>query len=366
MPLELLDKLAGIEQHYDELNQLLMEVGDDYQRAAELNKERIDLEPIVNKAREYRRALDRLDEARAFAEEDDLDLRMLAEAEILDLEPQIDRLEHEIKSMLLPRDPRDERSVIMEIRAGTGGDEAAIFAADLFRLYAHYAEMRKWSNEVLSTNEIGIGGYKEIIFMIKGKGAYSRLKYESGVHRVQRVPVTESQGRIHTSTATVAVLAEVDEVEINIPESDIHVDVYRSAGAGGQNVQKNATAVRITHLPTGIVVACQDERSQLQNRMRAMSILRARLYEMETEKRQAEIDANRRSQVGSGERAEKIRTYNYPQSRVTDHRINLSTYNLTGFMAGGLLDDFIDELATRDEAERLSAMGEETVAEGGN
>jgi len=293
-------------------------------------------------------------------------MRMLAEAEILDLEPQIDRLEHEIKSMLLPRDPRDERSVIMEIRAGTGGDEAAIFAADLFRLYAHYAEMRKWSIEVLSTNEIGIGGYKEIIFMIKGKGAYSRLKYESGVHRVQRVPVTESQGRIHTSTATVAVLAEVDEVEINIPESDIHVDVYRSAGAGGQNVQKNATAVRITHLPTGIVVACQDERSQLQNRLRAMSILRARLYEMETEKRQAEIDANRRSQVGSGERAEKIRTYNYPQSRVTDHRINLSTYNLTGFMTGGLLDDFIDELATRDEAERLSTMGEEPVTEGGN
>ena len=366
MPLELLDKLAGIEQHYDELNHLLMEVGDDYQRAAELNKERIDLEPIVNKAREYRQALDRLDDACSFVDGDDIDLRMLAEAEILELEPQIDQLEHEIKSMLLPRDPRDERSVIMEIRAGTGGDEAAIFAADLFRLYSHYAEARKWSIEVLSTNEIGIGGFKEIIFMIKGKGAYSRLKYESGVHRVQRVPVTESQGRIHTSTATVAVLAEVDEVEINIPESDIHMDVYRSAGAGGQNVQKNATAVRITHIPTGIVVACQDERSQLQNRLRAMSILRARLYEMEQEKRRAEIDANRRSQVGTGERAEKIRTYNYPQSRVTDHRVNHSTYNLTGFMTGALLDDFIDELATRDEAERLSTMGEEAVTEGGD
>jgi peptide chain release factor 1 len=201
--------------------------------------------------------------------------------------------------------------------------------------------------------------------MVKGRGAYSRLKYESGVHRVQRVPVTESQGRIHTSTATVAVLAEVDEVEINIPESDIHMDVYKSAGAGGQNVQKNATAVRITHIPTGIVVACQDERSQLQNRLRAMSILRARLYEIEEEKRRAEIDANRRSQVGTGERAEKIRTYNYPQSRVTDHRINLSTYNLTGFMTGGLLDDFIDELATRDEAERLATMGEEPVTENG-
>jgi peptide chain release factor 1 len=359
----MLDKLVGIEQRYDEVSRLLMEVGDDYQRAAELNKERIDLEPIVTNARDYRQALERMEEARALLDGDDVELRMLAEAEILDLEPKIDALEKEIKSMLLPKDPRDMRNVIMEIRAGTGGDEAAIFAADLFRLYARYAEARKWTIEVLSTNEIGIGGYKEIIFMVKGKGAYSRLKYESGVHRVQRVPVTESQGRIHTSTATVAVLAEVDEVEINIPESDIHMDVYKSAGAGGQNVQKNATAVRITHLPSGIVVACQDERSQLQNRLRAMSILRARLYEIEEAKRSAEIDANRRSQVGTGERAEKIRTYNYPQSRVTDHRINVSTYNLAGFMSGALLDDFIDELATRDESERLSAVGEEEVAE---
>jgi peptide chain release factor 1 len=366
MPLELVEKLAGIEQRYDDLNQQLMEVGDDYQHAAELNKERIDLEPIIQKAREYHQALDRLEEARSLVDGEDLDLKMLAEAEILDLEPQIGRLENEIKSMLLPKDPRDDRNVIMEIRAGTGGDEAAIFAADLFRLYSHYAEIRKWSIEVLSSSEIGIGGYKEIIFMVKGKGAYSRLKYESGVHRVQRVPVTESQGRIHTSTATVAVLAEVDEVEINIPESDIHVDVFRSSGAGGQNVQKNATAVRITHIPTGIVVACQDERSQLQNRLRAMSILRARLYEMEEEKRQSEIDTNRRSQVGTGERSEKIRTYNYPQSRVTDHRINQSTYNLAGFMTGGLLDSFIDELATRDEAERLTNLGEETVVEGGS
>jgi peptide chain release factor 1 len=363
MSSDMLDKLIGIEEHYDEINRLMMEVGDDYQRAAELNKERIDLEPIVTRAREYRQALERMEEARELLDGDDVELKMLAEAEILDLEPQIDKLEREIKSMLLPRDPRDDRSVIMEIRAGTGGDEAAIFAADLFRLYSHYAEVHKWTIELLSTNEIGIGGYKEIIFLVKGKGAYSRLKYESGVHRVQRVPVTESQGRIHTSTATVAVLAEVDEVEINIPESDIHMDVYRSAGAGGQNVQKNATAVRITHIPTGIVVACQDERSQLQNRTRAMSILRARLYEMEEEKRSAEIDANRRSQVGTGERSEKIRTYNYPQSRVTDHRINVSTYNLTGFMTGSMLDDFIDELATRDESDRLSAINEVSVVE---
>lgn len=363
MASDLVEKLAGIEDRFDEINRQMMEVGDNYQRAAELNKERIDLEPIVKKAREYHQALERIEEARSFIDGDDVDLKMLAEAEILDLEPQIESLEDEIKSMLLPKDPRDERNVIMEIRAGTGGDEAAIFAADLFRLYSHYTEPRKWIIEVLSSNEIGIGGYKEIIFLVKGKGAYSRLKYESGVHRVQRVPVTESQGRIHTSTATVAVLAEVDEVEINIPESDIRMDVYRSAGAGGQNVQKNATAVRITHIPTGIVVACQDERSQLQNRMRAMSILRARLYEMEEEKRRAEIDENRRSQVGTGERAEKIRTYNYPQSRVTDHRVNMSTYNLTGFMTGALLDEFIDELATRDEAERLSTIIDEPVTE---
>ena len=355
----MLDKLIGIEKRYAELNRELQVVGDDYQRAAELNKERIDLEPLVQKAEQFRQALDRIDEARTLLDGDDDELRMLAEAEILDLEPQVDRLEAELKNMLLPKDPRDARNVIMEIRAGTGGDEAAIFAADLFRLYTRYAEARRWTVEVLSASEIGIGGYKEIIFMVKGRGAYSRLKYESGVHRVQRVPVTESQGRIHTSTSTVAVLAEVDEVEVDIPESDIRTDVYRSAGAGGQNVQKNATAVRLTHIPTGLVVACQDERSQLQNKTRAMSILRARLYEMEEERRRSEREESRRTQVGTGERSEKIRTYNYPQSRVTDHRINVSTYNLAGFMTGSQLDDFIDELATRDESERLGAIGED-------
>jgi peptide chain release factor 1 len=350
----MLNKLRGIEERYEELNQLLMEVGDDYQRAAELAKERADLEEIVSKTQQYRQALDQLDEAQAVIEAGDEELLELAELEINELEPQIERLENEIKTLLLPKDPRDDRNVIMEIRAGAGGDEAGIFAADLFRMYSRYAERQGWSVEILSENATGVGGYKEIVFEIKGHGAFSRLKYESGVHRVQRVPVTESQGRIHTSTATVAVMAEVDEVEIKIPDGDIKMDVYKSAGAGGQNVQKNATAVRLTHIPTGMVVQCQDERSQLQNRMRAMGILRARLYELEEDKRQREIDADRRSQVGSGDRSEKIRTYNYPQSRVTDHRINLSSYNLPSVLDGDILE-FIEELATRDEAERLAA-----------
>ncbi|MBN2547694.1 MAG: peptide chain release factor 1 [Anaerolineales bacterium] len=352
----MLDKLAAIEERYEELNRLLMEVGDDYQRAAELAKERAELEPLVEKTRRYRQALTRLEEGRALQDSEDEELAQLAWAEIAETEPQIDQLEDEIKSMLVPKDPRDQRNVIVEIRAGTGGDEAALFAADLFRMYSHYAENRRWEIDVLSANEIGIGGYKEIIFMLKGRGAFSRLKYESGVHRVQRVPITESSGRIHTSTATVAVLAEVDEVEVNIPDGDIRTEVYKSAGAGGQNVQKNATAVRIIHLPTGMVVQCQDERSQLQNRMRAMSILRARLFEIEQEKQRQEVDDARRSQVGTGERSEKIRTYNYPQSRVTDHRINLSNYNLPVVM-GGEIDEFIDELSLRDETDRLSAVG---------
>lgn len=352
----MLEKLAGIEERYQELNQLLMEVGDDYQRAAELGIERAELEPVVEKARQYHELLERREEAQALLDAQDDELRELAEVELADVEPQIEEIEEQIKSMLLPKDRRDQRNVIMEIRAGTGGDEAALFAADLFRMYSRYAERRGWSVEILSANEIGIGGFKEVIFMVKGRGAYSRLKYESGVHRVQRVPATESQGRIHTSTATVAVLAEVDDVEINIPDGDIRVDVYKSAGAGGQSVQKNATAVRLTHIPTGIVVQCQDERSQLQNRQRAMSILRARLYEMEEEKRRLEREEDRRSQVGSGERSEKIRTYNYPQSRVTDHRVNISSYNLPTVMDGDI-DEFIDELATRDEAERLAAVG---------
>jgi peptide chain release factor 1 len=351
----MLDKLAGIEARFDDINNLLLSVGDDYQRAADLNKERLDLEPIVLKAREYRRDLQRLEEARAVIEpEADLELRELAESEIADLEPRLADLERELKRMLVPRDPRDEKNVFVEIRAGTGGEEASLFAADLFRMYSRYAERQGWKVELVDSNAIGIGGFKEVVFMVKGKGAYSKLKYESGVHRVQRIPATEASGRIHTSTATVAVLAEVEEVDIVIPDSDLKVDVYRSSGAGGQNVQKNATAIRITHLPTGIVVACQDERSQLQNKLRAMSVLRARLYEIEEERRRSQQEADRRSQVGTGERSEKIRTYNYPQNRVTDHRINLSVHNLPAVMQGSI-DAFIDELSTRDEAERLAA-----------
>ena len=353
----MLEKIAGIENHYTELGRALLEVGNDYHRAAEINKERVDLEPLITKAGEYHTFLKRIEEAREILEnETDEELRMLAEAEIDELEPKIAQIESQLKSMLVPKDPRDEKNVIVEIRAGTGGDEAALFAADLFRMYTRYAENNHWKSEIMSENAIGIGGYKEVIFEIKGKGAFSKLKYESGVHRVQRVPETESSGRIHTSTATVAVLAEVEEVDIDIPDSELKIDVYKSAGAGGQNVQKNSTAVRITHIPTGMVVACQDERSQLQNKMRAMSILRARLYEIEEEKRRSELDEARRSQVGTGERSEKIRTYNYPQNRVTDHRIGHSSFNLPGIMEGAI-DEFIDELAQRDEAERLASSG---------
>jgi len=355
----MLDKLVGIENRYDDLHRLLLEVGNDYQRAAELNKERLNLEPMVEKSKEYRRDVARLEEAHAIIESgEDAEMRLLAESEIADLEPRAQALEKELKQMLVPKDPRDDKNVFVEIRAGTGGEEAAIFAADLYRMYTRYAERQGWKVVVMDSNAIGIGGFKEVVFQVKGKGAFSKLKYESGVHRVQRVPATESSGRIHTSTATVAVLAEVEDVDVEIPESDMKIDVFRSSGAGGQNVQKNATAIRITHLPTGMVVAVQDERSQLQNKLRAMSILRARLYEIEQEKRRSTQDADRRSQVGTGERSEKIRTYNYPQNRVTDHRINVSIFNLPEVMEGGI-DQFIEELSSRDEADRLSSSGVE-------
>ncbi|NQU30648.1 MAG: peptide chain release factor 1 [Anaerolineae bacterium] len=349
-------KLAGIEKHYEELGQQLMVVGDDYKLAANIGKERSEMEKIVQKAEIYRDLLSQIEDARSMVDnETDEELRSLAEMELEELEPQVEPLEVEIKSLLVPKDPRDGKNVIMEIRAGTGGDEAALFAADLYRIYTRYAENQNWETEILSQSNIGIGGLKEITFLIKGAGVYSQLKFESGVHRVQRVPSTESQGRIHTSTATIAVLAEVADVDIQIPTSDLRIDVYKSAGAGGQSVQKNSTAIRITHLPSGLVVACQDERSQLQNKLRAMAILRARLYEIAEEERRAKIDDARRSQVGKGERSEKIRTYNYPQSRVTDHRVNISSYNLAAVMEGDI-KEFIEELTTQDEADRLAAV----------
>jgi peptide chain release factor 1 len=354
----MLDKLVAIENRYAELGRLLEENATDYQVVAEYAKERTEIEPVVVKSQEYRSVLKQIEEARDFTMGDDPEMVELAQSDLDSLLPRAEALEKELKTLLVPKDPRDDRNVIVEIRAGTGGDEAALFGGDLYRIYNRYAEKRRWTVEVISQSDTGIGGFKEIIFTVKGKGAYSRLKYESGVHRVQRVPVTESSGRIHTSTATVAVLAEVDEVEISIPDKDITIDVYRSAGAGGQNVQKNSTAVRITHLPTGIVVACQDERSQLQNRLRAMGILRAKLYEIEATKRQEELDSTRRSQVGGGERSEKIRTYNFPQSRVTDHRIGVSSFNMAAVLDGEI-DLFIDELSLRAETERLSTGDED-------
>ncbi len=353
----MLDKLKGIIKRFEEIEEHLASVGDDYTAAIALSKERAELEPLVSKARTYQETLERIKETKALLDAEDEDMRDLAAMEMESLQEKQESLEEKLKSMLVPKDPRDRRNVIMEIRQGTGGDEAGLFAADLFRMYSRYAERQNWKTEILSIHETGIGGVKEVSSMIKGAGAYSRLKYESGVHRVQRVPETESQGRIHTSTVTVAVLAEVDDVEIDIPDSDISIDVYKSAGAGGQNVQKNATAVRITHIPTGMVVACQDERSQLQNKQRAMSILKARLYEIEERKRQDEEAATRRSQIGTGERSEKIRTYNYPQNRVTDHRVNISSYNLNAVMDGNI-DEFIEELSMVDESERLALVEE--------
>lgn len=352
----LLEKLSGIEERYQEINQELLKVGDDYKRAAELGKEKSDLDSLIEKINEYKEALQQLEDARTLLDAEDEEMRELAEMEVESLETQIERLENRIKKFLIPKDPRDSRNVILEIRAGAGGDEAGLFGGDLFRMYSRYAENQGWEMEIFSMHETGVGGIKEISALIKGKGAFSRLKYETGVHRVQRVPKTESQGRIHTSTATVAVLAEVDDVEIEVNPSDVEMDVFKAGGPGGQSVQKNSTAIRLTHKPTGIVIQCQDERSQAQNRFRAMSILKARLYEMEETKRQEEQDAQRRSQVGSGDRSEKIRTYNFPQSRVTDHRINYSSYDLSGILDGEI-DDFIEELSTADEAKRLADAG---------
>lgn len=355
--MSMFDKLAQIEARYDELDRLLSdpEVTSDYSRVADLSRERSGLTEIVEAYRQYRSQRDQLGQAREMLEmESDAELRAMAQEELESLTASTAALEERLRVLLLPRDARDDKNVIMEIRAGTGGDEAGLFASDLFRMYSYYASGRGWKIEVIDQSETGIGGFKEIRFEVRGEGAFSRLKFESGVHRVQRVPETESQGRVHTSTVTVAVLAEMDEVDVQLDMNDVRVDVYRSGGAGGQSVNTTDSAVRMTHIPTGLVVAVQDERSQLQNRIRARQILVARLYEMEIDRQRSAQESERRTQVGTGERAEKIRTYNFPQNRVSDHRCNITSYNLPAVMDGDL-DVFIDELIAQDQAEKLAA-----------
>jgi len=355
----MLDRLAQVENRFDEITAQMAqpEVASDYNKLAEYARERAELEPLVDRYRAYKDLSAQIEDAQALLEDDDADMVELAQAELEELEPRSEALQDELRRMLLPRDPRDDKNVLIEIRAGAGGDEAGLFAADLSRMYMRYAENQGWKTEFLSSNETGVGGFKEVVFEIAGKGAYSRFKFESGVHRVQRVPITESSGRIHTSTATVAVLPEVDDVEIEINPADLEMEVYTSSGPGGQHMQKNATAVRIHHKPSGLVVSCENQRSQTQNRLRAMAVLRARLYEMEQDKVAAEIDEARRSQVGSGQRSEKIRTYNFPQNRVTDHRVGLSIYSLDRVLDGDL-DQFVETLTDAEQAERLEALGD--------
>ncbi|MFC2006183.1 peptide chain release factor 1 [Chloroflexota bacterium] len=349
------DKLEQIDKRYQALEQQINmpEIATDPKQLQKLAQERATIENVVTKYREYNRTAKSLEEVKAMRVEGlDEDMNELVKQEIEDLESQLDNLLQELKLALLPKDDNDKRDVIMEIRAGVGGNEAGLFAADLFRMYSRYAQSKGWEIDIINANESGVGGFKEIIFEVKGKGAFSRLKYESGGHRVQRVPVTESSGRIHTSTATVAVLPEADEVEVAINPDDLRVDIYHASGAGGQNVNKVATAVRITHLPTDIVVVCQDERSQLRNRTKAMAVLRARLLDMEQRKQEEAMVKQRRSQVGTGDRAEKIRTYNFPQDRVTDHRIGQTLHNLPRILEGDF-DQLIDALATNEQAKQL-------------
>jgi peptide chain release factor 1 len=354
----MLEKLADVEARYEELNRLMAgrQVATNPDLLREYGQEAAELEELVQVSRRFRAVNDQLTATRSMLD-DGLDDEMLAlvQDEIATLEQQEAELTDQLQLLLLPRDPNDEKNVIVEIRAGAGGDEAGLFAADLYRMYSRYAEALGWKTEFLSSHPTGIGGFKEIIFQVEGRGAYSRLKYESGVHRVQRVPETEASGRIHTSTATVAVLPEMKEVEVEVDPNDIRVDVFRSQGAGGQSVNTTDSAIRITYLPTGMVVTCQDERSQLQNRLRAMAILRSRLYEIEQQRLVEEQGAARRSQVGSGERSEKIRTYNFPQNRVTDHRIGFTSHRLESILEGDL-DDLIEALIEADRAAKLKEM----------
>ena len=348
------DKLDFIVEKYEELS---MKVSDPDVIANQTVwqkhiKEMGEMEPIVKKYTEYKNAKNSMAEAKEMLEMGDEELRELAKMEISDLEDQIPAMEDELKILLLPKDPNDEKNVILEVRAGTGGEEAALFGQDLLRMYLRYTERRGWKAEIMDVNDTGIGGIKEASVLIKGKGAYSRLKYESGTHRVQRVPATESSGRIHTSAATIAVLPEVDDVEVEINPNDVRVDVYRSSGNGGQCVNTTDSAVRLTHIPTGLVVTCQDEKSQLKNKDKAFKVLRSRLYDMKMQEQNAEISAERKSQVGSGDRSERIRTYNFPQGRITDHRIGMTIYKLDSFLDGDI-DEIIDGLITSDQAEKM-------------
>lgn len=355
----LLDKLAFIENKYDELSVKISDpsIMANQNEWRKLCKEHAELEIIVNAYRNYKQVTEDLEANKEMlAEENDKEMREMLQEEISDLTAREEELEREIQIVLLPKDPNDDKNVFVEIRGGAGGDEAALFAANLFRMYTRYAENNRWTVELMSANETDIGGFKEVVFMIKGNGAYSKLKYESGVHRVQRVPDTESSGRIHTSTATVAVLPEVDDVEIEINEKDLKIDVFRASGNGGQCVNTTDSAVRMTHLPTGLVVSCQDEKSQLKNKEKALKILRARLYEQAEAERNAGIAEDRKSQVGTGDRSERIRTYNYPQGRVTDHRIGLTLYKLEAFLNGDI-DEVVNALITADQAEKMKQMG---------
>lgn len=349
-------RLQGIRARFDELTARMGDpvIAADFEESTKLSRERAELSTIVELFESYEAAETSASEARGLLRENDAEMRELAEIELAGAEGDLERLNEALRRALVPKDPRDSKNVIVEVRGGAGGQEAGLFAADLYRMYMRYAERRNWKTEVLSVSDSEKGGYKEIVFEVRGDGAYSRFKYESGVHRVQRVPETEAQGRIHTSTATVAVLPEAEEVDIEIADKDLRVDIYHSSGAGGQNVNKVATAVRLTHLPTGIVVACQEERSQLKNRVRAMTLLRSRVLDQEQQRVDAELSQERRSQVGTGDRSEKIRTYNFPQDRITDHRIGLTVHNVMARLDGDI-DDIIDAVSAAEEAEKLQA-----------
>ncbi|GIM29663.1 peptide chain release factor 1 [Clostridium polyendosporum] len=355
----ILDRLNFIENKYDELSVKISDpsIMANQNEWRKLCKEHSELEIVVNKYKEYKNVLEEIEiNKEMLSEENDRDMREMVQEELKSLSEQKDIFEKELQILLLPKDPNDDKNVFIEIRGGAGGEEAALFAANLFRMYTRYAETQRWKIELMSSNETDIGGFKEVVFMLRGDGAYSKLKYESGVHRVQRVPDTESSGRIHTSTATVAVLPEVDDVELEISEKDLRIDVFRASGHGGQCVNTTDSAVRVTHLPTGLVVSCQDEKSQLKNKEKALKVLRARLFEKAEAERAAGIAEDRKSQVGTGDRSERIRTYNYPQGRVTDHRIGLTLYKLDAFLNGDI-EEMIHALITEDQAEKMKAMG---------